>query len=152
MKNWIVLIGLLLPAICHAQIYSINWYKVAGGGGSSAGTNGSTVYALSGTIGQQDASTAMTGGSYALTGGFWSLVSVIQTPGVPNLTVTHVGNSVIVSWPNTGNYTLQQNGTLAQQSAWAATGYAVVTNSPAGSNSITITPPVGSVFFRLTTP
>src|SRR5271157_115472 len=106
---------LALPAL-DAQSYSIAWYKVAGGGGTS--TNGQ--YSVSGTIGQQDASTAMTGGSYSLTGGFWSIISVVQTTGVPNLTITFVGpNSVVVSWPDTGNYTLQQNSNLAAPAAWA---------------------------------
>src|SRR5271170_3291627 len=107
MKKWILFIGLLIPAFGHAQSYSIAWYKVAGGGGVSAGTNGASVYSVSGTIGQQDASTALTGGTYSLTGGFWRLVSVVQTAGTPNLTITHFGNSVIISWPNTGAYTLQ---------------------------------------------
>ena len=49
-----------------AQNYSIDWYKVAGGGGTSTGG----VYSLSGMIGQPDASGAMTGGGYSLTGGF----------------------------------------------------------------------------------
>jgi len=55
MKKWILIIGLLIPALSQAQNYAINWYKVAGGGGTSAGTNGTTVYSVSGTIGQQDA-------------------------------------------------------------------------------------------------
>ena len=63
MKKSIALIGVLLPALCHAQTYSIDWYKVAGGGGASSGTNGATVYSVSGTVGQHDASTAMTGGN-----------------------------------------------------------------------------------------
>ena len=50
-------LGLLAPAL-RAQTYSIAWYKISGGGGTS--TNGQ--YALSGTIGQHDAGTAMTGG------------------------------------------------------------------------------------------
>jgi len=107
-KKWILLFGLLIPSSSHAQSYSINWYKVAGGGGVSVGTNGASVYSVSGTIGQQDASSAMTGGTYSLTGGFWSLISVLQTPGVPNLSITEAGNSVIVSWPNTGSYTLHR--------------------------------------------
>jgi hypothetical protein len=41
---------------------------VDGGGGTSTGG----VYTLSGTIGQPDASAAMTGGAYTLTGGFWA--------------------------------------------------------------------------------
>ncbi len=148
MKKCICLFGLLIPALGQAQSYSIDWYKVAGGGGTS--TNGP--YSLSGTVGQQDASTAMTGGNYSLTGGFWSLISVVQTPGAPNLTITQSGNSVIVSWPDTGSYTLQQNSNLAVSAGWATSGYPVTTNSPAGTNSITITPPAGNLFFRLANP
>src|ERR1039457_4663640 len=59
------------------QSYSIDWFKVSGGGGTS--TNGQ--YSVSGTIGQPDASGAMSGGNYSLTGGFWSLINVVQTPG-----------------------------------------------------------------------
>ena len=126
----------------HAQQYSIAWYKVAGGGGTS--TNGQ--YSVSGTIGQQDASGALTGGGYSLTGGFWA---VVQTAGLPRLNVTQAGNSVIVSWADTGRYTLQQNRNLAEPAGWATSGYSVTTNSPAGTNSITITPPTGRLFFRL---
>jgi len=46
---------------------------------------------------------------YSVTGGFWSLISVVQTPGVPNLLIVPNGaNSVKILWPNTGSYTLQQ--------------------------------------------
>jgi hypothetical protein len=131
-----------------AQNYSIDWYKISGGGGTSA--NGQ--YSLSGTIGQPDASGAMTGGRYSVTGGFWSLISVVQTPGAPNLAIAQSGNSVIVSWPNTANYTLQQNSNLTLSAGWATSGYAVTTNSPPGTNSVTITPPTGSLFFRLANP
>jgi hypothetical protein len=127
----------------QAQSYSIDWYKIAGGGGTS--TNGQ--YSLSGTIGQPDASGAMTGGSYSLTGGFWSLIAVVQTAGLPNLAISHSGNSVIVSWPNTGSYTLQQNANLAVPSGWATSGYSI--NTANGTNSITITSPAGNLFFRL---
>jgi len=152
MKNWILIVGLLMPALSRAQSYSIDWYKVAGGGGASSGTNGGSVYSLTGTIGQQDASAGMTGGAYSLTGGFWSLIGQAQTPGTPNLSITHSANSVIVSWPNTGSYTLQQNSNLALSAAWTTSGYPVTTNSPAGTNSITITPPTGNLFFRLANP
>jgi hypothetical protein len=152
MKKWILLIGLLIPAFGPAQSYSIAWYKVAGGAGASVGTNGASVYSVSGTVGQQDASGALIGGNYSLTGGFWSLISVLQTAGTPNLAITQAGNSVIVSWPNTGSYTLQQNSNLGVSAGWATSGYTVTTNSPAGTNSITITPPTGSLFFRLANP
>ena len=146
MKKLILLSGLLIPLIGFAQSYSINWHKIAGGGGTSTGS----VYAVSGSIGQPDASLAMTGGSYSLIGGFWALISVVQTPGLPKLTITHADNSVIVSWPNTGNYTLQQNANLALANGWTTSGYTVTTNN--GTNTITITPPTGNLFFRLSNP
>jgi hypothetical protein len=147
MKNWILFFGLFIPALGQAQNYSIDWFKVAGGG-----TNDGIIYSLAGTIGQQDASTALTGGAYALTGGFWSLVAVVQMSAAPNLSITHSGNSVIVSWPNTGSYTLQQNSNLAVAADWTTSGYPVTTNSPFGTNRITITPPKGNLFFRLANP
>jgi len=65
----LILLGILLPSvILHAQSYSIDWYKIGGGGGTS--TNGQ--YSLSGTIGQHDAGGPMSGGNYSVTGGFWA--------------------------------------------------------------------------------
>ena len=142
----VLILSLLFPAIGFAQQYSIDWYKTAGGGGTSA--NGQ--YSLSGTIGQHDAGGPMTGGNYSLTGGFWSLISVVQTPGLPNLTISFVGpNSVVVSWPNTGSYTLQTNNNL-NSSSWL--GYSGTINTSNGTNSVTITPPTGNLFFRLSSP
>ena len=141
---------LLLPsAFClraSGQNYTISWYKIAGGGGTSSGGS----YSVSGTIGQPEAGGAMSGGNYSVTGGFWSLISVVQTPG-SHLTITHAGNSVIVSWPNMASYTLQQNNNLAVSAGWAASAYAITTNAN-GTNSITITPPAGNLFFRLNNP
>ena len=142
----ILLIGMLLllaATAVHAQQYSIDWYKIAGGGGTSTGAT----YTVSGTIGQPDASSAMSGGGYSLTGGFWSLISVVQTAGLPTLTVTHSGNTVTVSWPATGSSTLQQNGNLATSGGWTTSGYSI--NTANGTNSITITSATGNLFFRL---
>src|ERR1700676_4796376 len=99
MKTMRILIALALwlPAPPPSAQYSINWYKVSGGGGTST----SAVYSVSGTIGQHDAGGPMTGGSYSLTGGFWALISVVQTAGLPNLTITHSGRSVVVWWAGT---------------------------------------------------
>ena len=153
MKNSILtaclmIAGLLLalPQL-QAQSYSIGWYKIACGGAAAGGGQ----YSISGTIGQPDAGGAMSGGNYSLTGGFWSLISVVQTAGLPNLAITHSGNSVIISWPNTANFALQQNSNLAASGGWTDSGYAVSTNA-SGANSITITPPAGSLFFRLRGP
>jgi len=134
---------LALALTLHAQQYTIDWYKIAGGGGTSAGGT----YQVSGTLGQPDAGSTMTGGSYSLTGGFWSLISVVQTAGLPNLAVTHAGSSVIVSWPNTGSYTLQQNSNLAAAANWTTSGYTITTAN--GTNSITLPAPAGKLFFRL---
>src|ERR1019366_6358289 len=125
MRRLILLLGLLLPAFSHAQSYSIDWHKIAGGGGTSTGG----VYSVSGTIGQHDAGGPMTGGNYSLTGGFWSLISVEQTAGLRNLVITHAGISVLVSWPDTGSYTLQQNSNLVATAGWTTSGYTITTSN-----------------------
>ena len=146
----LVVFVLLIPALSQAQSYSIPWYKVAGGGSTSTGTNGGNVYSVSGTIGQHDASLAMSGGTYSLTGGFWSLISVVQSAGAPTLTITQSGNNVIVSWlSSTNGLTLQQTSNLATTN-WTAGGYAISTNGAV--ESITISPPTGNLFFRLASP
>ena len=140
----LLLVALNLPA----QQYSVDWHKVAGGGGTSTGG----IYSVSGTIGQSDAGGPMTGGNYALTGGFWALISVVQTPGLPDLIITHSGNSVTVSWadPATNSYTLQQNGDLANTRGWVTNSYTI--SSASGTNRITINPRTGNLFFRLSKP
>ena len=143
MKKLLILVGMLVCGTGFAQQYSIDWYKIAGGGGTSIGAT----YQVTGTIGQPDASGSMSGGNYSLTGGFWSLISVVQTAGLPNLAITHSGNNVIISWPNTGSYTLQQNANLATSDGWATSGYTISTAN--GTNSITITSATGNLFFRL---
>ena len=102
-----------------------------------------------GTIGQPDASGAMTSGQYSVSGGFWSLISVAQTAGLPNLTITFNSqlSTVTVSWPNTGTYTLQQSADLTVPGGWTTSGYSISTAS--GTNSITLTSSTGNLFFRL---
>jgi hypothetical protein len=141
MKKLFLLFGLLIPGISFAQQYSIDWYKISGGGGTSS--NGQ--YIVSGTIGQHDASGAMTGGNYSVTGGFWSLFAV-QTPGAPLLTITYSGNQAIVSWPSSfTGWTLQTNNNLAT-GTWGNYAGAIVNNSATNS------PPTGTLFFRLRHP
>lgn len=145
MRKLLLLLGLLVPTLGLPQQYRIDRFTVAGGGGMSAGGQ----YSVTGTIGQHDAGGPMTGGSYSLIGGFWSLISAVQAEGLPNLAVAHAGDSVIVSWPNTGSYTLQQNNNLAGGS-WVASAYSVSTAN--GTNSISLTAPKGILFFRLQNP
>ena len=137
---------LCLTAVPATAQYSIDWHQVTGGGGTSTGG----VYAVTGTIGQPDASSPMTNGQYSVTGGFWSLISVVQTAGMPALTITHSDNSVIVSWPDTGSYTLQQSANLALANGWATCGHPITTTN--GTSSITVTAPTGNLFFRLSNP
>src|SRR5450759_4556388 len=88
-----ILLGVGVNSL-RAQSYSIDWFTIDGGGGTSTGG----VYSVSGTIGQHDASEAMTGGNYSLTGGFWALYAV-QTPGAPVLSIQlTTTNTVVVSW------------------------------------------------------
>jgi hypothetical protein len=139
MKKLFIIFGLMIPSLGVAQSYSIDWYKVAGGGGTSIGG----VYQVSGTIGQHDAGSVMTGGNYALTGGFWALYAV-QTPGTPNLTITYSGNEAIVSWDSSvTGWTLQTNNNLAA-GLWGNYVGQVI------NNSVTNLPPKGNLFFRLT--
>ena len=47
--------------------FTIDWFSIDGGGGSTSGGS----FALSGTIGQHDATSALSGATFTLTGGFW---------------------------------------------------------------------------------
>jgi len=114
-----------------AQQYSIDWYKVAGGGGTSTGG----VYSISGTIGQQDAGGPMTGGNYSLTGGFWALISVVQAAGAPTLYVSHSGNTVTVYWQDVSGWNLQQNNNLSAPAGWSASSGVTTSN---GTNYLNI--------------
>ena len=129
---------LLFGQVASAQSYSIDWYKIAAGGGTSTGGT----YQVSGTIGQPDAGSAMSGGGYSITGGFWSLYAV-QTPGAPTLTITCSGNQAIVSWPpSVTGWTLQTNVNLTTPTWGNYLGTVV-------NNRVTNAPPTGNVFFRL---
>jgi hypothetical protein len=145
MKTLVVISILMLAAAGFAQSYSIDWYKIAGGGGTSAGGN----YTLSGTIGQPDAGTPMTGGNYSLTGGFWSLISVVQTLGAPTLYVSHTGQTVTVYWQNVSGWNLQQNSSLSVPGGWSANSSATTVN---GTNYLNLSAPTGNLFFRLRNP
>jgi len=130
----------------RAQNYSINWFKLAGGGGAS--TNGQ--YSLSGTIGQHDAGGPMTNGNYSLTGGFW-VVSIVQTEGAPMLRIfLTTTNTAVVAWPapSTG-WTLQSTTNLASQNWTAAAGTMILVGT---ENHFIVLPLVGNRFYRLIHP
>jgi hypothetical protein len=140
----IAVLPFLFVANSLAQSYSIDWYKIAGGGGTSTGAT----YQVSGTIGQADAGNTLTGGNYALTGGFWSLISVIQSSGAPQLTIQQINATTVkISWPSPSTgFTLQQNSNLAT-ATWTTSGYTI--SDDGTTKSITVSPPTGNLFFRL---
>ena len=68
----------------------------------------------------------------------------------PNLAIALVRpKSVVVSWPAAGSYTLEQNSRLST-TGWTTNTYPITTAN--STNSITITPPTGNLFFRLSNP
>jgi len=138
----LILSVLLFCVGAVGQNYSVDWFKIAGGGGT--GTGG--VYSISGTMGQADAGAAMSGGNYSVTGGFWALIRVEQTPGAPHLYIAHSGGAVTVFWQNVGSWTLQQNSNLALANGWSTSSGITTVN---GTNYLTIPNPTGSQFFRL---
>lgn len=136
---------LFAPGLALAQQYSVDWYKVSGGGG----TSGNSQYAVSGTIGQPDAGGSRTGGNYSLDGGFWSLVSVVQAPGGPLLYISQSNHTVTVYWQNVSGWTLQQNSNPNAPTAWSDNDNWTTAN---GTNYLNITSPAGYMFFRLRHP
>ncbi len=146
MKVCLSLIPLLIAFGVYAQSYSIDWHKIAGGGGTSTGG----VYSVSGTVGQHDAGGPLTGGNYSVTGGFWSLIQVVQTPGAPPLYISHAGNTVTVYWQDVVGWNLIQSGNLTTPiGSWSASSSPTLTN---GTNYLSLVNPSGNLFFRLKNP
>jgi hypothetical protein len=128
------------------QTYSIDWFTIDGGGGTSTGG----VYSVSGTIGQPDAG-HMAGGNFTLDGGFWGIIAAVQSPGAPLLRVVRTStNTVVVAWPapSTG-FSLQENSDL-KTTAWS--GITNTVNVIGSENQIIVAPPLGNRFYRLKNP
>jgi hypothetical protein len=121
-----------------AQGYSLGWFMIDGGGGTSAGG----VYSVRGTIGQLDVG-SMSSGQFTLSGGFWPVMIVPSTGETPTLYVARSGNSVTISWsPATAGFTLEATADLAG-AAW--------TPAP-GGNPMTIPISGPAKFYRLKKP
>jgi len=124
----------------HAQQYTIDWFTIDGGGGTSSGGG----YTLSGTIGQPDAGT-LTGGGYVLEGGFWGGAFAVQQVGSPTLFIERVGLQVRITWdPNTPGFVLQETTNLSNSASWGTT--------PGGFNGLTIPASGPTKFYRLQRP
>jgi len=143
----ILLLWGLTVSSAQAQSYSIDWFTVDGGGGTSAGG----AYSVRGTVGQPDAGPVLSGGSFAVTGGFWALVEVIQTPGAPLLKIRREGPNVVISWPNPSTgFILQQTTQLdSPPIAMVWTDVALVPTENGLEKSVTTPSSPGHRFFRL---
>ena len=152
--------SLLAFAICfavaelRAQTYSLDWFTLDGGGGTSTGG----VYAVSGTIGQPDAAWPVdqngfavlaTGGTYTLAGGFWGIVAAVQTPGAPRLNILLINaTTVAVSWPSSATgFVLQQNTDSAASAKWSSV--LGMIQDDGTTKTFIIYPPIGNRFYRL---
>ena len=146
----VLLSCLALGGTAHGQSYSIPWFTIDGGGGTSTGG----VFSVSGTIGQPDAG-AMSGGVYSLVGGSWGGITVLQTPGAPQLSITNAGTVVVVSWPRPADgFVLDR--TFALTAPPTVISWNLVSASQYQTNATSIFVPVAlsgeKQFFRLRRP
>jgi hypothetical protein len=129
-----------------AQSYSIDWFTIDGGGGTSTGGD----FAVSGTIGQFDAG-KMSGGNFSIDGGFWGIITAIQTPGAPLLKITSSNDFAIISWPDAATgFRLENNNNLSVTNGWATTSQTRSTNN--GIISVSVPSTSGNNFYRLKNP
>jgi hypothetical protein len=130
-----------IKTIGSAADFSIDWSKIAGGGGTSSGGQ----FSVSGTIGQHDAG-QMSGGSFSLVTGFWSAFVAVPTPGAPLLVIQPQGNNVRISWAASATgFVLEQSPHVPGN--WSPVSSTYATN--ATEISVTL-PAVGDTqFFRL---
>ena len=130
-----------------AQSYSIDWHTIDGGGGTSTGG----VYSVSGTIGQPDAG-KMTGGSFTIDGGFWGIITAVQTPGAPLLSIARTTtNTVAVFWPSpSAGFNLQVNTNDVASVNW--TNVVTAPTDDGTNKTVVVNPQLGNRFFRLFKP
>jgi hypothetical protein len=112
----LALATLVFATAAQAQ-FSVPWFTVDGGGGTSAGGQ----LSVNGTIAQSDAGT-LSGGGFKLQGGFWSGMRVVQIPGAPILRIKPIpGGLAMLSWPvSVSGFQLEQTADLGQPGGWSA--------------------------------
>src|SRR5687767_8946379 len=88
MRSLITALIFLAAHTAFPQAYSIDWYTVDGGGGTSEGG----IYSISGTAGQPDAG-VHSGGVFELDGGFWTVAVEY-----PRLYVSNTPAGVMIYW------------------------------------------------------
>ena len=142
LRRWFVMVPFLMVAMAGAQNFSIDFFTIDGGGGTSTGGE----YELTGTIGQSDAG-VLEAGEFSLIGGFWG-ISIIQGP--PFSIQKLPDSSVRVFWsaPGTGLF-LEETSSLGAPfpSSWAP----LLTPYNTNGMEISITIPASEAmkFYRL---
>ena len=141
------LLLLLFVNLASAQSVAIDWWKIAGGGGTSS--NGSL--SVSGTLGQHEAGGPLSDGHVSVSGGFWSLYAV-QVPGAPVLsTARTTTNTVAVFWPSSSTgWLLQQNTNSVSSLNWSNVTATILDDGT--TKTLIVNPPTGKRFFRLCKP
>jgi len=110
---------LCAPFTVAFPIYTVDWFKVAGGGGTSTGGG----YAVNGTFGQQDAGGPMDGGGYSVESGFWSSYALQSSSAMGNAPViTAQPQSVIIPPGNPVAFTVSVSGTPPFLYQWQKNG------------------------------
>jgi hypothetical protein len=136
------LAGLVGLATSAQTQYTIDWFTIDSGGGTSSGGG----FEVSGTIGQPDAGT-LSGGGFVLEGGFWAGAVAVQIPGRPLLTIERNGPNVVISWLVTAQpFALESRAEVAS-GIWSPVAQQAVTNN--GAISVTLPLEPGNRFYRL---
>jgi hypothetical protein len=142
MRKTLLSLFISLSGFTALAQYSIDWFKIAGGGGTSTGG----VYSVSGTIGQHDAGGPMTNGQYSITGGFWVLPIAVQVTGAPALAVARAApGQAAISWtPNTPGFVLQETLSLSPTN-W-------INSASGATNPVVVPATLPTKFYRLIKP
>ncbi len=140
-------VWLFTPSLLSAQDFVLDSFALAAGGGESSGGD----FELSATIGQTDAGNLL-GGDFTFIGGFWGIVTTVETPGAPSLSVSLAAGALTISWPDSGSvdFFLEETAALADPSTWAPVNANVQTSN--GVKSVSLSRPTGNHFYRLHKP
>ena len=147
MRILVLTFALFFGSSAFAQSYSINWWAIGNGGGTS--TNGS--FSLTGTIGKIDAG-RMTNANFAIDGGFLSGIYLVQTAGAPLLSIVNLGSNATISWAADASvgFNLEEAPNLNSPGSWGSSATTVTTNG--NQKSVTIPAVSGMRFYRLHKP
>ena len=145
------LLGMIISGASFAVTFTIDWHKVAGGGGTSA----DGFYTLSGTLGQAEAGQPMSGGIYAVTGGAQFGDDGSDGPTVPlRIIAVQLGpRELHITMAGTPGHTfqLQSAASLTQPIAWSNLGASALAPGEGRLEFVDPSAP-GARFYRITEP